>query len=562
MQLKRVLILLGVAASLWAQYPTAIDTDATLLVANDLAQATLSADMDADDTSFTVSSASNFSANMVVKIDNEQIKCAAWNSGTRTFSSCTRGYGFPTATTPASHSATGANCSDAPWPGCVRGIIASAHQRTLKEAIINIQTALGASLANVYAPTAAIDYSGAASTRPWKVGTTLPSTCVTGQGFFKSDATAGQNIYLCTSTDTWTQVQTPALSSTQTGVYEKTFTSETNLVIPDSEHGLHACPATITLAIDNSGTWEYHESYDLRSCIESNYTVTVDFGTATSGKLWLVRGSGAAAGGLPGQVQTNVSGTLGGLSGSTASGSTLTMTGLLSLIGGRLIPPHGPTKPATCTVGEFFIDDDETPAGQQVYVCSATDTWSKVGDGGSGGGGGTIDAATGKGLYATRVDGIQTFNIDPSVVAMQGKDNTFRGTNEFNAGSGNFSLTAANDTSTGTETYKLVSKSGVNIIRSTTSSSDWSVGICTDDCGTSGSGVYVFRGYTTCVFDNATTAGNWVVRSTTDAGKCHDSGVVSSSGTRPASGFVAGISAETAGSAGNRIIEITGADFR
>lgn len=39
----------------------------------------------------------------------------------------------------------------------------------------------------------------------WQVGTSLPATCVVGQVFFKSDATAGQNIYECAATNTWTQ---------------------------------------------------------------------------------------------------------------------------------------------------------------------------------------------------------------------------------------------------------------------------------------------------------------------------------------------------------------------
>lgn len=49
------------------------------------------------------------------------------------------------------------------------------------------------------------DASGAASTAPAKVGTSLPGTCVIGELYFKSDATAGQNIYECQSTNTWTQ---------------------------------------------------------------------------------------------------------------------------------------------------------------------------------------------------------------------------------------------------------------------------------------------------------------------------------------------------------------------
>jgi len=36
-------------------------------------------------------------------------------------------------------------------------------------------------------------------------GTSLPATCTAGVLFFKTDATAGQNLYMCSATDTWTQ---------------------------------------------------------------------------------------------------------------------------------------------------------------------------------------------------------------------------------------------------------------------------------------------------------------------------------------------------------------------
>jgi hypothetical protein len=49
------------------------------------------------------------------------------------------------------------------------------------------------------------DATGAASTAPAKTGTSLPGTCVVGDLYFKSDAAAGQNIYECQATNTWTQ---------------------------------------------------------------------------------------------------------------------------------------------------------------------------------------------------------------------------------------------------------------------------------------------------------------------------------------------------------------------
>lgn len=51
-----------------------------------------------------------------------------------------------------------------------------------------------------------VSFGSSTSTQPHKTGTTLPATCSVGQTFFKSDATAGQNVYGCTATDTWTQL--------------------------------------------------------------------------------------------------------------------------------------------------------------------------------------------------------------------------------------------------------------------------------------------------------------------------------------------------------------------
>jgi hypothetical protein len=50
------------------------------------------------------------------------------------------------------------------------------------------------------------DASGALSTKPARSGTTLPSTCAVGEQFFKTDATAGQNLHFCTAVNVWTQM--------------------------------------------------------------------------------------------------------------------------------------------------------------------------------------------------------------------------------------------------------------------------------------------------------------------------------------------------------------------
>ncbi len=50
------------------------------------------------------------------------------------------------------------------------------------------------------------DAAGAASTRPAKTGTSMPAACAIGEQFFKTDAAAGQNLFLCTAMNTWTQM--------------------------------------------------------------------------------------------------------------------------------------------------------------------------------------------------------------------------------------------------------------------------------------------------------------------------------------------------------------------
>jgi hypothetical protein len=49
-----------------------------------------------------------------------------------------------------------------------------------------------------------VDFSGASSTKPSQTGNVVPGTCSAGQTFFQLNATAGQNLLLCTSTNAWT----------------------------------------------------------------------------------------------------------------------------------------------------------------------------------------------------------------------------------------------------------------------------------------------------------------------------------------------------------------------
>jgi hypothetical protein len=51
------------------------------------------------------------------------------------------------------------------------------------------------------------DATGAATTKPLKIGTALPASCGIGEMFFNTAAMAGANVYVCAAASTWTQIQ-------------------------------------------------------------------------------------------------------------------------------------------------------------------------------------------------------------------------------------------------------------------------------------------------------------------------------------------------------------------
>lgn len=87
-------------------------------------------------------------------------------------------------------------------------------KRSIVAIVIAAGLASGQTLINGNrAITGSWDASGAASTKPVASGTTLPATCTTGAMFFKTDAAAGRNLYVCTEADTWKQASGPDAKS-------------------------------------------------------------------------------------------------------------------------------------------------------------------------------------------------------------------------------------------------------------------------------------------------------------------------------------------------------------
>jgi hypothetical protein len=113
--------------------------------------------------------------------------------------------------------------------------------------------------------------------------------------------------------------------------------------------------------------------------------------------------------------------------------------------------------------------------------------------------------------------------------------------------------TVANAGATGTLLNGLVKLTGApsTAVRTATTDTGGAIGIVTAGAGTTGSATVQFIGWASCVFDGATTAGNYVQISSTVAGNCKDAGA-----TYPTSGQVIGRVLSTNGAGGTYTIDL------
>jgi hypothetical protein len=152
-----------------------------------------------------------------------------------------------------------------------------------------------------------VDFSGALSTRPFKTGTVLPSVCAVGDSFFRTNAVAGQNLFGCTATNTWTLM---SASLNNTGVAAGTYgsaslvpqitvdaqgriTSATNVAVSGGGGGGSTLPGVGGQAgryLTNDGTnalWQTLTSSGLQDCVASvsGGVLTVGACSARNGSL-------------------------------------------------------------------------------------------------------------------------------------------------------------------------------------------------------------------------------------------------------------------------------------
>lgn len=148
---------------------------------------------------------------------------------------------------------------------------------------------------------------------------------------------------------------------------------------------------------------------DPADCAANNFATAINAsGTLTCGQPSISAGvSGLGTGvamflGTPSSANlatalTNETG-----SGAAVFGTAPTLTG--ATITTSLNIPNSTTLPATCAVGDLYMDTDAT-SGQRIYACQATNTWALQGDGSTGSIGGTTGATDNAVLRADGVGG-------------------------------------------------------------------------------------------------------------------------------------------------------------
>ena len=124
--------------------------------------------------------------------------------------------------------------------------------------------------------------------------------------------------------------------------------------------------------------------------------------------------------------------------------------------------------------------------------------------------------------------GSDTGNAAKSVFAKTSFNSVLYGRNDFEI---------PNDGSTGTVLNQLAvfnANSPSQAVLASTSATNGVIGLVQGGAGKSGNAVITWRGYAYCIFDNATTAGDAVIASTSAGGDCHDTG----SGAQPGSQLI------------------------
>lgn len=242
-----------------------------------------------------------------------------------------------------------------------------------------------------------IDFTGAASTRPFKSGGALPSSCSVGDMYYLTSAAAGTNVYGCTAANTWTlEAGVGAQSASQLSDLAPSLTSATTLTIGANCSNTAPCNVrfgsavyaftTSTSATISAGSGTAYVYLDPSGTLTVGHNLTV---TCASGCLAAPGVSAFPSNSIPIFTWTATNGTWDptggkdwrafqsttniaagtGLLSATANGvTTLSIDPTLLALWG----PVPPTSSTACTKGAWSVDTS------YYYVCVAANTWLRA----------------------------------------------------------------------------------------------------------------------------------------------------------------------------------------
>jgi hypothetical protein len=270
---------------------------------------------------------------------------------------------------------------------------------------------------------------------------TLPSTCTTGDQYMDSDATSGQRLYLCESTDTWALQGDggggASLETTDIDTFSEldTIVADVSLThngLIDTYSEINTIVADVTLT--HNGLIDTFSELD---AVVADQTLVHSGSNIATATALAANGSNCSAGEAPlgvdasGAVESctdyeedlaNEAGLETAVGGANVivsteidtyselntivADQTLTHNGLIDTFseldtivadknlvnkadgavwlgahdfGGATVEvPNSTSLPGTCTVGEVYIDSDATTS-RVLYACESTDTWAIVG---------------------------------------------------------------------------------------------------------------------------------------------------------------------------------------
>ena len=199
-----------------------------------------------------------------------------------------------------------------------------------------------------------VDFSAADSTRPFPVGTALPSTCAVGQTFFRQDAVPGRNLYICAATNVWAGIA---------GEQEPSTGSTGGILITPTEDS-YSLDVDTSVVATQTGMNRFTGDNDFSRSASLNIVVSTskppDSGCDTAdevGRIVLHRSDAGKPAGVLYLCQATTTGTFGWKVSNHSYGSG---------------------RPASCETGQMFFDTGGS-AGQQWFGCVSANTWVNLG---------------------------------------------------------------------------------------------------------------------------------------------------------------------------------------